>query len=149
MNLKLVETLLGSKFAEDEFQDCFLVGVEYSEKNNKLQIFVDSDSNIGFDRCRRISRHIESHFDEHGTLGEKYTLDVSSPGLSRPLKFQRQYVKNIGRTLKILLEEGGTVEGVLNEVVEEKIVLEIKNIKRNINFESIKSAVIMPSFKVK
>ena len=147
VDLKVVEKLLSEKFQEEEFQDCFLVEMEYSNKGNKLQVFIDSDSDFGFNKCRRISRHLESHFDEHQVLGEKYTLEVSSPGLSRPLKFQRQYVKNIGRNLKVTLSDGGKVEGKISAVTDEKIELEIKNTKRNINFESIKSALIVPSFK--
>jgi len=147
VDLKIVERLLAEKFAEEEFQDCFLVEMEYSKVSNKLQVFIDSDSDFGFTKCRRISRHLEGYFDENMTLGEKYTLEVSSPGLSRPLKFQRQYQKNSGRTLKITLGDGGKVEGKIKEVSDEGIVLEIKNTKRSINFESIKSALIVPSFK--
>lgn len=147
MDQKLVERLLSEKFAEEEFQDCFIVDIEYSKVNNKLQIFIDSDSNFGFDKCRKISRHLEAYIDENEVLGIKYTLEVSSPGLSRPLKFHRQYVKNKGRMIKVTLEEGGKVEGRIAEVTTENIVLEIKNTKRNINFESIKTAQLVPSFK--
>ena len=147
MDLKLVECLLSEKFAEEEFQDCFLVELDYSKVNNKLQVFIDSDSNFGFDKCRKVSRHLESYIDENEVLGPKYTLEVSSPGMSRPLKFQRQYVKNKGRMLKVSLIEGGSVEGKISEVDNEKIDLEIKNVTRRINFESIKSAQLVPSFK--
>lgn len=147
MDIKLVEKLLAEKFAEDEFQDCFLVDIEFSKTNNKLQVFIDSDSDFGFTKCRRISRHLESYIDENDVLGTKYTLEVSSPGLSRPLKFKRQYVKNLNRMIKIALAEGGSVEGKIQEVNDDKIVLEIKNITRNINFDSIKSAQLVPSFK--
>lgn len=147
MDLNLVERLLAEKFAEAEFQDCFLVDIEYSKVNNKLQVFIDSDSDFGFEKCRKISRHLESYFDENEVLGPKYTLEVSSPGLSRPLKFKRQYVKNTGRVLKVQLKEGGSLEGKIKEADEESVVLEIKNIIRKINFESIKSAQLVPSFK--
>ena len=147
MDLKLVENLLDQKFKEEEFNDCFLVDLEYSNVSNKLQVFIDSDTEFGFIKCRRISRYLEAHFDENETLGEKYTLEVSSPGLSRPLKFKRQYFKNVGRTLKVELSVGGNVQGKIKEVDDQKIVLEIKNIIRNINFETIKSAKIVPSFK--
>ena len=147
MDLKLVKGLLAQKFEEEEYKDCFIVEIEYSDVNNKLQIFIDSDSGFGFDKCRRISRHLEAHFDENETLGVKYTLDVSSPGLSRPLKFKRQYVKNVGRMLKVDLVDGGSVEGRIKEVNNEGIVLTIKNTERNINFEKIKSAKLVPSFK--
>ncbi|MEE9373763.1 MAG: ribosome maturation factor [Saprospiraceae bacterium] len=147
MNFKLVESLLTEKFAEEEFHDCFLVDVEYSNVSNKLQVFIDSDSDFGFTKCRRISRHLENYIDENDVLGTKYTLEVSSPGLSRPLKYVRQYVKNKGRMLKVTLEDDGKLEGKIEDVDNNRIVLEIKNIKRSINFETIKSAQLVPSFK--
>ena len=147
MDLRLVENLLAQKFEEEEFSDCFLIDLEYSNGNNKLQVFIDSDSEFGFVKCRRISRYLEAYFDENEILGAKYTLEVSSPGLSRPLKFKRQYIKNVGKLLKIELVAGDKIEGKIKEVQEEQIVMEIKNITRKINFEMIKSAKVVPSFK--
>ena len=147
MDLNLVEDLLNVKFSEEEFEDCFLIDVEYSKVNNKLQVFIDSDSEFGFDKCRKISRYLESHFDAHGTLGEKYTLEVSSPGLSRPLKLKRQYVKNIGRLIRINLTNNGREEGRLRIVGEDDLEIEVKNKTKRIKFEEIKNAKILPSFK--
>ena len=147
MDLNLVERLLSEKFEEAEFEDCFLVDIEYSRANNKLQVFIDSDSSFGFEKCRKISRHLESYIDEHEVLGPKYTIEVSSPGLSRPLKFKRQYLKNKGRVLKVVMVDGGKVEGVIREAGESHILLEIKNTTRKISFETIKTAHLVPSFK--
>src|SRR5690625_6104146 len=68
-----------------------------------------SDSGMTLAKCQAFSRHIESYLDETLVLGEKYELDVSSPGLDRPLKLVRQYHNNIGRDLKVWLEDGTTV----------------------------------------
>jgi len=75
-----VRKLLTEKFAEEEFADCFLVATELSKKN-KLEIFVDSDSGMTFDKCRKLSRYLEEFIDEEQWLGQKYTLEVSSPGM--------------------------------------------------------------------
>ena len=93
MNLeeKIVE-LLEEKFKEEEFADCFLIEIKL-HKHNKLDIFLDSDTGITFQKCQRISRYLESYIDEGGWLGEKYVIEVSSPGLTRPLKLRRQYFK--------------------------------------------------------
>jgi len=103
--IEQIIALLDKKFEEEDFNDCFLV--EAHHNNSKLELFIDSDSNITFTKCRKISRYLESFIDENGWLGEKYTLDVSSPGITRPLKFKRQYVKNIGRKMEIKLKEEG------------------------------------------
>ncbi len=118
-----IARLLEEKFKEPEFSDCFLVEVKNSGAN-KLEIFVDSDSSITFDKCRSISRHLESIIDEEQWMGEKYILDVSSPGIGRPLMFKRQYKKNIGRKIEVFQVEEKAMVGILTEVTDESITLE-------------------------
>lgn len=155
-----IEQLLLEKFKEEEFEDCFLVEMNLHE-NHKLDIFIDSDTGINFTKCRRISRYLESFIDEEGWLTEKYTLEVSSPGIRRPLKFKRQYPRNIGREMEVRLIEGKEEEGNLIAVNENSIVLEktvrIKEGKKKrteivqteIPFDTIKKAVVKISFKKK
>lgn len=152
-----IEALLEEKFREDAFSDCFLVELKL-HANNKLEIFLDSDFGITFEKCQKTSRYLEAHLDENRWLGEKYVLEVSSPGVGRPLKMQRQYPKNIGRTLEVKLEDGETRNGTLKEVGETGIVLEekvrVKEGKRNkteiveteISFGSIAQAKVKASF---
>lgn len=117
--------MLEAFFAEnEEFNDCFVVEVNHT--NTKLEAFVDSDSPMTFSRCQRTSRFLEAYLDEEQPLGEKYTLNVSSPGVDRPLKFHRQYVKNTGRTLEVTTNEGDKFKGELKTVTEEGIVLTAK-----------------------
>ena len=151
-----IEKLLLEKFEEEEYADCFIIKIE--QNNKKLQIFIDSDTNIGFPKCRKISRYLEEHIDENNWLGEKYTLEVSSPGIDRPLKFSRQYKKNIDRRLEVLTKEDEQINGILIEVNEEGIVLEYKvRIKEGkkkrteivqtpIAFENINRAIVKFSF---
>lgn len=84
--------LLEQKFVEPDWQDCFVVEVK-QHATNKLEVFIDSDDSITFEKCRKISRYLEEFLDKYLWLGEKYTLDVSSPGISRPLVLKRQYQK--------------------------------------------------------
>ena len=68
--------------------DCFVV--ELVMKTKKLEIYIDSDDAIDFGICRKVSRVVEEFLDEGKQMGEDYTLEVSSPGLSRPLRLPRQ-----------------------------------------------------------
>lgn len=152
-----IEELLQEKFAEPEFADCFVVEVKLEGKKG-LEVYVDSDSGITLEKCQRISRFLESHLDTNGWLGEDYSLDVSSPGISRPLKFARQYHRNIGRTLEVQLSAGESKTGVLKTVNPESIILEEeikwkegkKNMKGTvqtvISFEHIAKATVKLSF---
>lgn len=116
--------LLDEKYASDEaFADCFTVEIEL-KPNQQLFVFADSDSGMTFEKCRLLSRYLEEFIDANGWLGEKYVLEVSSPGVDRPLKFQRQYLKNIGRTLEITLKDNSKHSGVLKSADENQIVIE-------------------------
>ncbi|MCB0631079.1 MAG: ribosome assembly cofactor RimP [Saprospiraceae bacterium] len=153
-----IHDLLEEKFAEDEFADCFLIELKL-HPNNKLDVFVDSDTGITLERCQKISRYLEAFLDESGMLGEKYILEVSSPGVSRPLQLLRQYPKNIGRKLKVKLKDGSEVEGVLETVNEQTITLERKIVEKEgkkkkrltvstaFPFEEIREALVQVSFK--
>jgi ribosome maturation factor RimP len=125
----------------------------------RLEVFIDSDSGVTFEKCRKISRYLEAVIEEENWFGEKYTLDVSSPGLTRPLKLKRQYVKNIGRKLDVTLKDGEKKKGQLIKVEDEAITLEEtlrvkegkkkvrKVVQSEIPFETIKKSLVVISFK--
>lgn len=119
-----IKDLLEQKFQEEDFSNCFLV--DLNQTGNKLEVFIDSDTGINFNTCRKISRYLESFIDEEGWLGEKYTLDVSSPGATRPLKLARQYPKHVGRKLEVKTTEGTKHEGILITVDDNSITLSAK-----------------------
>lgn len=152
-----IHELLAAKFQEETFQDCFLVEFNL-HTGNKLEVFVDSDSGVTLEKCRRISRYLESYIDEEGWLGEKYTLEVSSPGLGRPLKLKRQYLKNIGRKVEVTLTDGEVKTGILKSADESVITLQEVMVRKEgkkkkkevvlteIPFDSIKKTMIVISF---
>lgn len=125
-NMELTERiarLLEEKYAADEvFADCFTVEIEL-KPGQKLFVFADSDSGMTFEKCQKISRFLESHLDTNGWLGDKYVLEVSSPGIGRPLKFLRQYHKNLGRAIEVSLSDKTQQVGVLKSVDDQQIVL--------------------------
>ena len=155
-----IANLLAKKFTEEAYADFFIVEIKL-HSNNKLEVFVDSDTSLPLSKCQKISRYLEHHIDENQWLGEKYIIEVSSPGISRPLTLVRQYRKNIGRKLAIHFLEDGVKkrEGKLvdaNETacfIEEKVVLKEgkKKIRTTqiteIPYKTIKKAVIKPVFK--
>jgi ribosome maturation factor RimP len=99
--------------------DLFIVEVNV-KPGNKIEVFVDRDSGLALEDCLKVSRHIEGNLDREV---EDYALDVSSPGVGRPLKLKRQYFKNIGRNVEIKLTDGSKIEGTLNAADDEKIIV--------------------------
>ncbi len=119
-----ITQLLDEKYAADEvFADCFTVEVDL-KPGQKLYVFADSDSGMTFEKCQKLSRYLEEHLDTNGWLGDKYLLEVSSPGVTRPLEFARQYPRNLGRTLEVTLKDKTRQTGVLTAADELQIVLQ-------------------------
>ena len=115
--------LLEGKYASDEmFADCFTVEVEL-KPGNKLFIYADSDSGLSLEKCQKLSRFVEHQLDENGWLGETYGIEVSSPGIDRPLKFPRQFLKNVGRTLAIRTKDKVEHLAEMKSADETQIVL--------------------------
>lgn len=116
-----VITLVEEKIADRP--DLFLVEVKMLP-NNKLIIHVDGDQGISIQDCVAISKHVGYHLEEENVIDHAYHLEVSSPGVGEALKLNRQYVKNIGRTLSVKLAGGQKVEGKLLSVTESTLQLE-------------------------
>lgn len=130
-------------------------------RKSVLSILVDTDEGITISECARISRAISRYFEEDELFDFPYNLEVSSPGVGKPLKVRRQYHKNIGRRLKVVTVDEQTIKGILSEVSDEGVLLtpialkkgkkpgkrshHIEN-KRQIAFEEIQEAKVEISF---
>ncbi len=149
---KQVETFLTEEILSQE-EDLFLVEVTHkgNSGNSKLLVLVDGDQGLDIDRCASISRRLGAHLEELDIIPGKYTLEVSSPGVDQPLKLKRQYVKNMGRTLKVELNDGDTKEGVLTDVQENHFDLEeVKKKEKVIStiaLSDVKKSKVIVSFK--
>ncbi len=151
-----LENLIETGLAALELHDTYLVNVRV--KNNKIEVFLDSDTGIDFIKCQKLSRWLEAVLDEKKTFGENYILEVSSSGVGSPLLLLRQYPKNIGRLIEIKYSANKQVKGYLKDVQGDVISVEYetktkegkKNIKsiitEQIKFEDIIESKIKISF---
>lgn len=136
-----------------EQEDSFLVEVNFrGEKASKvIEIFVDSDKGISIDQCSAISKKLSALLDEANLIEGRYRLDVSSPGLDRPLRIFRQYTKNVGRTCKVTyMQDGKKTEcsGELKNVSEASLVLQQdKKNEIEIPFSAVVETYIIPKIK--
>jgi ribosome maturation factor RimP len=122
MNIeKRTAELVEEKIAD--MPNLFLVDVKM-HPNGKLIVLVDGDNGIGIADCVAISRHVGFHLEEENVIDTPYNLEVSSPGIDTPLTLQRQYAKNIGRTLSIKMDDGAKREGKLLSAAESEITIE-------------------------
>jgi ribosome maturation factor RimP len=92
---------------------------------NQIQIFVDGDEGVTIDKCVQFNRAIYKGLEGSGLFpGDDFSLEVSSPGLDEPLKLMRQFKKNIGRNVVLILQDGTKKTGRLIQWSEDGIVLE-------------------------
>ena len=124
MEVRYIKKIARKGIEALEYDDCFVTEVLVTD--NKVEIFLDSDEGISFLKCRKVSREVEAVIDEKEWWGGRYTLEVSSAGIGRPLVNQRQYPKNIGRQIVVKTIKGEKVKGELKEVNEEGITLSLR-----------------------
>ena len=142
----LLSEALVEIFKEVDFSDCFLIDIK--SVGSKVEVYIDADEGITLGRCQKVSRKLEKLIEENGWLPETYTLEVSSPGVDRPLKLRRQYKKNVGRQVEVSLTSGERKKGVLQKVEEDYIVVKTeKNDEEQIDFSVINSTKVLVSFK--
>ncbi len=148
--IEKIKSIAEERFKEIDLSDCFMVDV--SLNGSKMEVYIDSDEGVKFSQCQKLSRAIEAYLDESEVLGPKYILEVSSPGLERPLKFQRQYKRNLGRSIETRTKGGEQIVGKLILVDQKSITIETKASKKKavesheILFEDIDQSKILITF---
>ena len=93
--------------------------------HHKIEVYLDSDTGMTFQKCQQFSRVLEGMIEASSQFDEKYVLEVSSPGPKRPMKQLRQFPKHIGRTLQVTMKDGSMRKGVLQEVTDGSIEIEV------------------------
>jgi ribosome maturation factor RimP len=135
---KLVRELAEERIAE---RDKLLYIVEITIGGGN-QILIELDREEGFvkiDDCISISRNVEHNLDREE---EDFALEVSSAGMTKPFRVLKQYLKNVGRYVRVVgNEHGKALEGLLKSASEEGFVIETKE-KRRIEGKKKKEWVI-------
>ena len=117
---KKIEDLLN--MALEQHPNIFLVDLKIST-DKSIKVVLDGDEEVNVKDCINISRAIEGALDKDE---EDFSLEVASAGVGSPLKFPRQYRKNLGRKLEVISTEGMKFEGELTHVKEDAIELQWK-----------------------
>ncbi len=129
----------------------FIVDFSFRGDQRKpiIEVFVDSSKIVTADNLAEISREINSAIEENGIIDKSYRLDVSTPGVDRPLKFLKQFPKHINRNFEItykLDEETKTITGKLLSVEKEELTFLSGGKNILINFNNITTAKVIISF---
>jgi ribosome maturation factor RimP len=121
-HIQVLENKIKALISEDPA--LFLVELRIKPTNN-IKIFIDGDQGVSIEKLVYYNRKLYKEIEEGGMYPNgDFSLEVSSPGLDEPLKMHRQYLKNTGRFVEVIMKEGERIEGKLLSVTEKEIVLE-------------------------
>ncbi len=121
-----------------------------SDSGLTLRVYIDREEGITVDDCATVSSMVGAGLDVEDLIAGEYCLEVSSPGMRRPLFESSQYKQQIGKTVKVRLtvpQDGRrNFTGVLTGVDGEQIALEIDNDTHELTIRDIDSANVVPQF---
>lgn len=131
---------------------CELWGVEFFAQGRKslLRVYIDKPDGIAVEDCEQVSRQVSSILDVEDPIRSEYTLEVSSPGMDRPLFAVKHYQQSVGEhvavRLRVAFDGRRKFTGLLKGIENEEVVLEVDNEEYILPYELIDKANIVPRF---
>ena len=120
------------------------VTITSAGRRSMLTVIVDGDTHLSLDQVTSATKAIGEIVESIQSLGETpFTLEVTSPGLDRPLTKVRHWQKNINRLVKVVLLDGSEIKGRIKDVNEVSARVD----EKNINYSDIKRATLEVEFK--
>jgi len=141
---EIVQNMLDPIMIENNYE---LVDVEFVKEGSTwyLRVFIDKEGGITIDDCEQVSRALDQQLEENDPIAHQYILEVSSPGIDRPLKTDKDLTKNIGNIVEVKLfqqiNKCKEFSGELIEYTDDIINIELEN-EEAITFERKNIAVI-------
>lgn len=135
-----------------EAQGCELWGLEYAVhgRHSTLRIYIDTPNGVTLEDCERVSRQCSAVMDVEDPIASAYTLEVSSPGLDRPLYTQSQFERYVGSRVNVRLrapyDGRRRFNGLLKGVEEGDVVVQVDDTEYLLPLESIEKANVVPTF---
>jgi ribosome maturation factor RimP len=105
-----------------EGTDCFLVDISVG-RDNRIAVEIDHDNGVSIDDCAALSRYIEENLDREK---EDFELEVGSSGITSPFKNVRQYVKNLGNEVEMMLKNGIKLTGLLRAADDSGVTIAVE-----------------------
>ncbi len=130
-----------------------LWGIEYvaQGKHSVLRVYIDHANGVTVDDCSAVSHQVAAILDVEDPIGSAYTLEVSSPGMDRPLFQLAQYGQFAGEWVQLRLKypfEGKRkMKGLIKGIEDDSVVVQVDDYEYLLPFEQIEKANILPVFE--
>lgn len=131
---------------------CELWGIECQRAGRfmTVRLFIDKDGGVGIEDCADVSRQVSAILDVEDPIADKYNLEVSSPGLDRPLftlaQFERFVGQDVSIHLRIPVADRRKWQGKLEKVDNDMITLVVEGQEQVFVFGNIQKANVVPKF---
>ena len=128
--------------------DLEAVDLSSAGKRRILRVAIDKDGGVTMDDIADATREVSRVLDETTLMGQQaYTLEVSSPGVERPLTLPRHWRRNAGRLVKVTFREGEPMTGRITRSDDDGVVLDVEGTERRLEYAEVKRARIQIEFK--
>jgi ribosome maturation factor RimP len=128
--------------------DLEAVDLTSAGKRRVLRVAIDKDGGVTMDDIADATREVSRLLDDSDVMGQQsYTLEVSSPGVDRPLTLPRHWRRNAGRLVKVSMSEGDPVIGRITASGDDAAVLDVEGTEHRVPFAEVKKAKIQIEFK--
>lgn len=150
---KAPETLISMVRNVVEGMDYELVGVEYISRNkggNLLRVYIDTEGGVVMEDCAAVSHQLSGVLDVEDPIQGEYSLEISSPGMDRPLFELAQFERFIGHAVRVKMLQGITgrrnFKGTIEAVDANDVVIKVEDEVFHLPFNDIDSARLIPEF---
>ena len=129
-----------------------LVGIEYlpQGKHSLLRVYIDQETGITLDDCEQVSRQVSAVMDVEDPLTNNYNLEISSPGLERPLFTEEHYTRFAGNQVFVRMsfpiDGRRKFEGLLQGIEDGEVVVEIDEEQFRLPLSQVDKAHLVPEF---
>jgi ribosome maturation factor RimP len=128
--------------------DLEAVDLTSAGKRRVLRVAIDKDGGVTMDDIADATREVSRLLDDSGVMGEQaYTLEVSSPGVDRPLTLPRHWRRNAGRLVRVRPHEGEQVTGRITSSDDEGAVIDVDGTEQRFSYAEVKKAKVQIEFK--
>ena len=126
------------------------VSVSPAGKRRVLRIVVDADGGVDLDAVAAVSRKVSEALDASDVMGSQpYVLEVTTPGVDRPLTAERHWRRSAGRLVEVHLADGGKVTGRITAADADGVDLDVEGTARRVSYAEIAKAAVQVEFNRK
>ena len=123
------------------------VRVSSAGRRRLLRLVVDSDRGVSLDDAAAISRQLSAALDAVAVMGDfPYTLEVSSPGVDRPLTDPRHWRRAVGRLVQVTVTDAGAISGRVVAADSDGVTLEVRETRRRFGYAALGAGAVQVEF---